>query len=358
MEGAIFIGRIILAGLFVLSSGAKLMDRERFRKSLRDFGVPAQRTRLLSWLVPLSELTAAVLLVTSPSVGAIAALILLLIFTGGVSYNLVLGRQPECSCFGQIGSSAISAQTIVRNALLALLAAVLVIESPSPLQSEQRMLLVLVLILAAIAGALFALVYELARRQEGLSRQTEDLQDFLESGAIIGGASRAAVEQPHQDLPLGAPAPSFKLNSVEEREISFGDLLSAGKPLVIFFLSSDCAPCTALLPEINLWRHELDASLAFAIVSKGSLKSNYERYSKARLDSTIPILVDLDGEVAGEYMAKWTPSAISLTTDGSVASQLAVGDKQIRSLLDHLSLSSAGTPWLAEAENDGAAPRM
>jgi peroxiredoxin/uncharacterized membrane protein YphA (DoxX/SURF4 family) len=348
MESALFIARLILAVLLVVAAAAKLVDRDRFLKSLRDFGVTRRWLNALAGIVPLSELiAAALLLLPQTSVpGALFTFVLLLAFTTTISYNLVLGREPECNCFGQIGSSTISVRTLFRNALLALVAAAIVVESPSTVPSDQRLLLLIVLTLAATATTLFALVYEVARRQEDLARRFDGIQDSVEGGSFSESAA-GAPKSPAQELAVGAPAPSFQLFTLDGSEVTLIDVLSSGRSAVVFFMSAECAPCFSLLPEISLWRHELGKRFNFIVVSKGGIDSNRAKFGNGRLDSSIPILADHDGTVARDYRVKGTPGAVFIAADGVIASQLASGNKEIRSLLNHLIFSPETKPWSA-----------
>lgn len=346
METALLIARVLLSMLLVAAAAAKLVDRDRFRKSLRDFGVSPRWTSRIGTIIPTAELLAAALLLLPQTTipGAVLTFILLLIFTAAISYNLVLDREPECHCFGQIGSSTISIRTLLRNGLLTLVAGVLVAETPGRIEPGQRMPLIIALSVAAVAVTLFALVYEVVRRQKDLHFQVDDLRESLEVDSPTGSATAGA--QRARRLPLGTSAPSFQLASLDEREISLADILSVRRPAVIFFLSADCSPCMALLPEITLWRHEIGERLSLVVVSKGSTDASRTKYANARIDSSIPILADQDGNVLHEYGVKWTPGAICIGTDGTIASQLALGNKQIRSLLTHLIFSPTSNPWV------------
>src|SRR5439155_25163345 len=59
---------------------------------------------------------------SSASWGARGAAALLALFIAAISINLARGRRPDCHCFGQLSSSPVSAQTLVRNAVLLALA--------------------------------------------------------------------------------------------------------------------------------------------------------------------------------------------------------------------------------------------
>jgi uncharacterized membrane protein YphA (DoxX/SURF4 family) len=112
--------RVLLAGVFLVAGLAKLADLAGSRKAVRDFGIPVVFASPLGTLLPLAELLVAVLLLPVATAwwGAVGALVLLLVFVGGISYNLAQGRTPDCHCFGQLHSAPVGWPTLARNAVL------------------------------------------------------------------------------------------------------------------------------------------------------------------------------------------------------------------------------------------------
>src|SRR5947209_5798790 len=128
MSVALLIARLLLAVVFVVAGLAKLADLAGSRQALRDFGVPALLAAPFGLLLPLAELAVAIALIPTVSAwwGALGALVLLLLFIAGISYNLARGRQSECHCFGQLHSAPVGWPTLVRNLVLAALAGFIV----------------------------------------------------------------------------------------------------------------------------------------------------------------------------------------------------------------------------------------
>src|SRR5437764_601483 len=121
---ALLLARLLLAVVFVVAGLAKLADLDGSRQALRDFGVPARLASPLGTLLPLAELVVAGALVPTASAwwGALGALALLLLFIGGIGYNLAHGRTPDCHCFGQLHSAPVGWPTLLRNLVLAAVA--------------------------------------------------------------------------------------------------------------------------------------------------------------------------------------------------------------------------------------------
>ena len=110
--------RLLLAGVFIVAGLAKLADGAGSRRSMADFGVPAALAPAFAVLVPVPELACAAALVTVRLAwwGSIGASAFLIAFTAGMTVNLLLGRKPDCRCFGQVHSSQIGWPTVLRNA--------------------------------------------------------------------------------------------------------------------------------------------------------------------------------------------------------------------------------------------------
>src|SRR2546421_853460 len=128
MSLVLLFARFLLAVVFVVAGLAKLADRAGSRQALYDFGLPAALAGPFGLLLPLAELAVAVALLLSASAwwGALGALALLLLFVAGIGYNLAHGRRPDCHCFGQLYSAPAGWSTLIRNLVLAAVAALVV----------------------------------------------------------------------------------------------------------------------------------------------------------------------------------------------------------------------------------------
>src|ERR671931_2293813 len=128
MDVALLVARVLLAVVFLVAGLAKLADRAGSRRALVEFGLPSPLAGPFGLLLPLAELAVAVALVPRSTAwwGAIGALALLLLFVAGIGLNLARGRKPDCHCFGQLHSEPVGASTLIRNALLAGAAGVIV----------------------------------------------------------------------------------------------------------------------------------------------------------------------------------------------------------------------------------------
>src|SRR5437870_574998 len=124
MDIALFAGRVILAGVFLIAGLAKLADRPGARQALIDFGLPTPLASPLGILLPVAELVVAAALIPTATAwwGGLGAFALLLVFVVGIGVNLARGRRPDCHCFGQLHSEPVGWPTLARNGVLAAVA--------------------------------------------------------------------------------------------------------------------------------------------------------------------------------------------------------------------------------------------
>ena len=91
----------------------------------------------------------------------------------------------------------------------------------------------------------------------------------------------------HEPRPLfdalrsGAPLPDFAIPDLNGRNVIFDHLLADTKPVLFLFVGAHCAPCEALLPEINEWESELSEKLKFVFISQGDVAVNKEKFDAA-----------------------------------------------------------------------------
>src|SRR5437588_333681 len=237
MDGFRLTARLLLAGVFALAGLAKLADRSGARKALREFGVPAPLAAPLGGMLPLAELAAAAALVPLPSAwfGAVGALALLLLFVVAIGINLALGRTPSCHCFGQLASAPAGWGTLVRNAVLAGAAWLIVWQGPAHpgasavswvgvLSVPQRLGIAGAIIGVGVLALEAWLLWQLLRQQGRLLLRL----DAMEARLAAPAAATAATQGPAAGLPVGAPAPDFRLVGLPRGTVGSPLALGAG----------------------------------------------------------------------------------------------------------------------------------
>ena len=338
MDLFLLILRLALAAVFGTAGIAKLFDPAGSAKAAADFGVPAPLTRTVAYMLPVAELLIAgsLLFVQFSWFGAIGAAGLLLVFTIGMSVQLAKGNAPDCHCFGQIHSEPVGRASIARNVALLVLAAFLVIRGRGQqginfLTSNQDVMLLSlglgVIVLLAIA---VTLLKRISDQQTELMRRVELMELVSREGA---GVEREDVGHPHEGLPIGAVFPDFELEDLGGYRISLADLKVARIPLLFIFISPNCTPCNALIPEFQQWQKDLFGKIKFIFVSTGTSEDNETKFGSGR---DLLVLLQKDRELAESVKARWTPTAVLMDAGGRIASHINAGDTAIRSLVSDI----------------------
>jgi thiol-disulfide isomerase/thioredoxin len=341
--------RLLLSGLFLVAGVTKLLGGlANSRKSLTDFGVPKWLVGPASIVLPIVEISIALLLfpTVSAQIASISAFALLLIFNGAIATNLIMGRNPNCNCFGQLHSSPIKWTTFGRNGVLAVLAGFAAWQIPrepniSLLQAVQGLsvkeLAVVVLVvlgLAAIAVETFLVLHTLRQNGRLLLRI-----EALEAKAALGQQPQMPARMPLHGLPIGAKAIPFDLPKATGGRATLDRLLSEKKPVLLISTDPNCGPCNALMPEVASWQKSLADELSVVLLSHGR---NAENQAKVAEFGLLNVLVEKEHKVAEKYQAIGTPTAVLIRADGTIGSPAMGGADGIRKIVTSKTWTEAG----------------
>jgi uncharacterized membrane protein YphA (DoxX/SURF4 family) len=334
MDGLLLSARCLLAAVFLVASIGKLLDLEGSRQALTEFGVPKSLARFGGSALPVAELLVAVALILRPAAvpGAVGGLVLLVVFIVGVGYAISQDRAPDCHCFGQLHSEPAGRSTLVRNAVLAALAVLIIAAGPGPaldgalagLHGAQIALVAT----SVLAAALVVLVAQLLGDKRGL-------QTALTS---------AVAAQRKPGLARGSRAPEFDLVRVRGEAGSLADLLSPPRPAVLVFVSATCEPCKSLLTLLGGWQGSLAEAIALPAIFTG------DRDEVTRLCEEHDLHLALSqeaNETFTDYELRGTPSAVLVDANGVIATAPAEGVPAIEALVRNTISSTRIAPQLA-----------
>ncbi len=345
MDVVLFLARIFLAVVFALAGVAKLFDLQGSKKAITDFGAPHWLAAPLGYGLPILEITAACLLVFVRTAlwGAFGSLTLLIAFVLVIGVNIARGRRPDCHCFGQLHSEPIGLSTLLRNGFLAVVAAALLWLAPHQpslsFSAAMSRIFVEHTLTSLFAGAFLVTAVVQGYLTLHLFRQNGRLLLRIEAlESAPGNVKPASALQPVGLVP-GSPAPSFELPLARGETASLQRLLALGKPVFLVFSDAACGPCKALMPELVRWHKQHSERLTFAVVTRGVSKEKPK--SQPNLEY---IFIQKDREVANQYRAFGTPSAVVIGKDGSVLSPLASGTQAISALVLAASAGSLPAP--------------
>ncbi|HEY2584602.1 MAG TPA: redoxin family protein [Tepidisphaeraceae bacterium] len=137
-------------------------------------------------------------------------------------------------------------------------------------------------------------------------------------GARDAAAMAAAQPKDEADASAleGKDAPLFKLDGLDGKAVSLADL--KGKVVVLDLWATWCPPCRASLPHLNkLWDAMKDKDVKIYAVNEQEEKKDVQGF----VDSTkltVPVLLDSDGKMGGQYGATAIPETVVVGKDGKV----------------------------------------
>lgn len=338
MEIVFLLVRILLAGIFALAGVAKFIDLKGSEKAFQDFGVPKALALPGAVALSVAEIAIAVLLLSVETswFGAIAALSLLVLFFGQMIYQLARGNAPDCHCFGQLHSEPVSKISILRNVLFAIPAAMLVFSGRSSqgmsLTDPRIDVMQFAFGVAIVALLVVAIFYlrQISSRQDEIMRRVELMELVARDGGTV---ERDEMSHPHEGLPIGAIVPDFALPDIAGEVWSLADVRADNLPALFIFVSPNCTPCKALIPEFEQWQTDLAGKVRLVFISSGKSEDNADKFAGPVAES---LLLQKDREFAELVKAQWTPTAVLMDASGRVASHVAAGDTAIRALIEQV----------------------
>jgi methylamine dehydrogenase accessory protein MauD len=272
----------------------------------------------------------------------------LVLFIVGIGTNLARGRRPDCHCFGQLHSSPAGWNTLLRNGVLAGVAAFVVWEGkegagPSSVSwlgtlSAAQLLgpIVGLIVLGLLAGTWWFLAYVL--RQNGrLLVRLEALEDRLDAAGVAPSPNEAQ----QAGLPIGTEAPDFSLQGLYGETHTLEALRAPDKPVMLLFTDPDCGQCNALLPEIGRWQQEHAEKLTISLISRGTPEENRTKTTEHGVTN---VVLQEDRELSEEYLVATTPSAVLINPDGKIGSYVASGPEAIEVLVEDALKPRVGDP--------------
>src|SRR5690606_25514610 len=137
-------------------------------------------------------------------------------------------RQPDCHCFGQLHSEPAGWPTLVRNGILAALAAFLLVRGwndagagvlgwASDLGAFERSVVAVIAVLAAVVAIEGWGLLQLMRQNGRLMLRLDEIQS---------DTTPQSLPKSNAELPVGSPAPPFALPGIDGGIVTLADLVA------------------------------------------------------------------------------------------------------------------------------------
>lgn len=113
--------RLCVGGVFLASSFGKMIDKEGTAASMSRYTfLPVGSGKFIANVFPFIELIVGLMLVLGlfTPLAAVAALLLFILFTGLIVYDLASGKEQSCHCFGRLSDEKVTPWAVARNVVL------------------------------------------------------------------------------------------------------------------------------------------------------------------------------------------------------------------------------------------------
>jgi peroxiredoxin len=140
---------------------------------------------------------------------------------------------------------------------------------------------------------------------------------WLALALLLSCAAAGAADQTLTALPAGEIAPDFALPDLHGRLHRLSDY--RGRPVIVNFWATWCPPCREEIPSMNrAWRELRAAGVAMLAVNVGEDAETVFVFT-ADYPAEFPLLLDVAGEVIGQWPVKGLPTSYVIAPDGTLA---------------------------------------
>ncbi len=163
-----------------------------------------------------------------------------------------------------------------------------------------------------------------------LALGAEAISSLLERAARAPLLAEAATLASRKVIPIGSrrgeAVPLFELPNLAGEEISLVDFL--GHRTALLFWDPACSHCSRMLTDLRHWEaNRPDNAPKLLVISTGAVEANRALALRA------PIMLDPAFAVGRSLGATGTPSAVLMSEEGEIVSDVAVGAAQVLGLL-------------------------
>jgi peroxiredoxin len=169
----------------------------------------------------------------------------------------------------------------------------------------------------------------------------EDLEKRLNELELSEGEERTG-------LPIGSETPVIELQDLAGERKSLAQY--RGRPVLLIFFNPSCGFCRELLPKLKVkvesteQKAEINAEseqlrngpppdrTSVLIVTSGDFKANRSLFAEHHVG--LPVWLQKGSEVAEAYQVNGTPSGYLISSEGKIASEIAMGADALLSLLE------------------------
>lgn len=137
-------------------------------------------------------------------------------------------------------------------------------------------------------------------------------------------ACGVAPTQEQSDTPIegepvvGTVAPDFALNTLDSNVVQLSAM--RGKPVLLNFWATWCAPCVAEMPDLEKLQQEMGEQVHIVGVNLRETRGRVREFVQASHFSWIFVL-DSTGEVGAKYQVSAIPTSVMVDANGVIANR-------------------------------------
>lgn len=139
---------------------------------------------------------------------------------------------------------------------------------------------------------------------------------------------------------IGKPAPDFTIKSIDGNNLNLADYY--GKPVIVNFWATWCAPCRYEMPYFEKRYLELRDRLNVIAINSGESEQTVSDFID-ELDLSFDVGIDVSGETQISYFAVGLPRTFFIDKDGIILAQHigAMSEKQLDGYIKLLEIPDA-----------------
>lgn len=119
-----------------------------------------------------------------------------------------------------------------------------------------------------------------------------------------------------QTATVGQPAPDFKLQNPDGESISLSDF--KGKPVLINFWASWCAPCVSEMSYLEeIYDEWSDKGLMLLAINNGESSATVESFLQDN-NLSFPVVLDTKAVIVRKYNIQFLPTTFFIDKDGII----------------------------------------
>src|SRR5699024_10569757 len=178
------------------------------------------------------------------------------------------------------------------------------------------------IIIVVLVGMLGWAVYDFTLKSENTAdpentAEADQKQSFeVADEETEKDEGKSSTEEPMVGLEKGNAAPDFELETLDGEKVSLSDY--RGERVLLNFWATWCPPCRAEMPDLEKFNQNHDVTILGVNLTQTEDNTDTVKDFVDEYDTTFPILLDENVEVAGLYGIQPIPTSYMIDSQGII----------------------------------------